>query len=69
MGNLKQPDQSEGEILPVETLGNAIVQRGIGQWRGLMSDQPYPARDQITPRTLGTTMHIVILVRVLAEDY
>ena len=69
MSLFAQRSESSGEILAVEGLENAVVQRGISHWRGLKGAAAYPPRSEITPRLLGPLMSNVILVRVLEDDY
>lgn len=44
----KLPEQSRGDLLPVEQLDADLVRAGVAMWRALKRDDPFPARAAMT---------------------
>jgi hypothetical protein len=65
------PEETSGEIVPIDNLEAVPVLSGIAHWRRLRAGRRFPAKADIVPQQFGPLLGHVILVKVLDEgaDY
>jgi len=65
----KEMPRNASGVIPLDAVENPILLQGLAYWRGLKGDRPYPARQDLVPRSLSPLLRHVCLLRVLDNDY